>query len=133
MQIHDLNVKYHVSIYIILIFLTIENYGLSFPLCASKDEFLQQMNDIGDKSYIFQEEHNVPVILSAKRLEYAFYTYHKALEEYEKHFESLEPGQKSKIKRLSYREFATEYEVQHTTLMKQYKGKNKPYDIDYII
>ena len=42
------------------------------------------MNDINDKSYVFQEEHNIPIILSAKRLEYALCAYHKALKEYKK-------------------------------------------------
>ena len=110
-----------------------DDYGLSFLLRASEDEFLQRMNDIGDESYVFQEAHNVPIIPSAERLEYAFCVYHKPLEEYEKHLKSLEPGQKSEMRCLLYRGFATEYDVQHTTLMRQYKGKNKPHDIDHII
>ena len=133
MQIHGLNVKYHVSICVVLVFSAIDDYGLSFLLRASEDEFLQQMNDIDDESYVFQEEHNVPIIPSAEHLKYAFCAYYKAFEEYEKHLESLEPGQKSKMKYLLYTKFATEYDVQHITLMRQYKGKNKSHDIDYII
>ena len=41
------------------------------------------MNNISDESYVFQEEHNVPVIPPAKCLEYALCAYYKALEEYE--------------------------------------------------
>ena len=110
-----------------------DDYGLSFLLRASEDEFLQQMNEIDDESYVFQEEYNVPVIPLIEHLEYALCVYHKALEEYEKHLESLELGQKSDKKRPSYQRFATEYDVQHITLMRRYKSKNKPYDIDYII
>ena len=79
-----------------------DNYGLSFLLHASEDKFLQRMNNISDKSYIFQEEHNVFIIPSAERLKYAFCVYYKTLEKYEKHPESLELGQKSEMRHPSY-------------------------------
>lgn len=103
-----------------------DGYGLDFLLRAPEDEFLRLMSDI-DESYVIQEEHDVPIIPPAERLEYALCAYHKALEEHEIHLKSLKPGQNSEIKCPSYRGFAAQYDVKHTTLMRRYKGKNKSY------
>lgn len=77
------------------------------------------MNDI-DKSYTFQDEHNVFIVTFVVCLKYVFCAYHKVFEKYEIHLKFLKLGQKNKIKHLLYRKSIAQYVIQYIILIRQY-------------
>lgn len=92
---------------------------------------------INDKDYHFAEQESDFFSLSTKQesdlpslpviecLEYAFCTYHKAVKEYELYVQSLQPKEKPSMAQPTYRGFARLYNINHTTLMRRYKGETQ--------
>lgn len=90
--------------------------------CDPHNDFLEVTAQSGNETFTFEDDQDVPTIPFKECLEYALCAYHKALQDYDIHVNSLQPGQPSKTKRPSYREFADMYNVNHTTLFKRFKG-----------
>lgn len=63
-------------------------------------------------------DHDLSVVPTVERLEYALCAYHKAFMEYKTYGESLLSGQKNDMKQPLYRGFARQFDVHHTTLMR---------------
>ena len=81
--------------------------------------------DFEEDDNCFEQESDPLDLPINERLEYALCAYHGAFQKYEKHVQSLQPKKKPSMTRPTYREFAQLYKVNHTTLMRRYKGKTQ--------